>query len=132
MASGSVDVLICHHTLEHLLEPAAALREMARLLKPNGRLILHVPWERERRYAIHRPDEPNHHLYSWNAQTLGSLVKLCGFRLEKISTRRYGYDRFAANQSARLRLGATGFRLLRRALMALRPLREVELVGRKQ
>lgn len=131
VATGIADVVICHHTLEHLLEPVAALREMARILKPNGLLILHVPWERERQYAHYLPDEPNHHLHGWSAQTLGNLVNLCGFRSEHVATRRYGYDRFAANQATRLHLGESGFRILRRLLIALRPLREVELIAKK-
>lgn len=131
LPAETADVVICHHTLEHLLEPAAALHEMARLLKPGGRLILHVPWEREWRHACHRPDEPNHHLHTWNAQTLGNFVGLCGFRVDSVRTRRYGYDRFAANQAARFHLGQTGFRLLRGLMIAARPLREVELIARK-
>jgi SAM-dependent methyltransferase len=123
------DVALCHHTLEHLLEPAAALRQLARILKPNGRLVLHVPWERERRYARYQPDEPNHHLYHWNAQNLGNLLTVLGCKLETVSVRRYGYDRFAANLAARLRIGEGGFRLLRAALVAVRPLWEVELTG---
>jgi SAM-dependent methyltransferase len=47
--AGSVDVVICHHTLEHLLAPALALKEMCRLLRSGGRIWLSVPYERERR-----------------------------------------------------------------------------------
>jgi hypothetical protein len=49
--------------------------------------------------------------------------------IERIGVRAYGYDRFAANGAARWRLGEAGFRLLRRAQVLLRPLREVELVA---
>ena len=129
---ATAHVAICHQTLEHLLEPAKALRQLARILKPDGRLILHVPWERERRYARHRADEPNHHLYNWNAQNLGNLVGLCDFNVEAVTTRRYGYDRFAANLAVRLSAGERGFRLLRASLILLRPLREVELIARRQ
>jgi len=122
---------ICHQTLEHLLEPAEALRQLARVLKPGGKLILHVPWEREGRYAHYRADEPNHHLYDWNAQNLGNLVTVLGYRIESVGVRRYGYDRFAANLALRLRLGEKGFRAIRAGLLALRPLREVELIGRR-
>ena len=127
--AGVADVAICHQTLEHLLEPAAALRELARVLKPTGRLVLHVPWEVERRYRRYDPAEPNHHLYHWNAQNLGNLVTVLGWRIERIGVRAYGYDRFAANCAAQWHLGEAGFRLLRRALVLLRPLREVELVA---
>jgi SAM-dependent methyltransferase len=128
---ASVDVVICHHTLEHLLEPAAALQQLSRVLKPGGRLILHVPWERERRYAHFKADEPNHHLYTWNAQNLGNLVTVLGFKIETLAVRRYGYDRFAANTAARLRTGRLGFKMIRNLLISLRPLREVELICRR-
>ncbi len=126
---ATANVAICHQTLEHLLEPAEALRQLARVLQPGGRLILHVPWERERRYARYRADEPNHHLYHWNAQNLGNLVTVLGYRIETVGIRCYGYDRFAANLAIRLRVGERGFRAIRAGLIGLRPLREVELVA---
>lgn len=129
IADGSADVVICHHTLEHLLEPASALRALQRILRPGGRLVLHVPWERERRYARFNPAEPNHHLHGWNAQTLGNLATVLGWRIEHLTVRRYGYDRFAASLALKLRLGEPGFHVLRAALIALAPLREVELVA---
>ncbi len=127
----TADVVVCHQTLEHLLEPAKALKEFARILKPRGRLILHVPWERERRYSHFRAGEPNHHLYNWNAQNIGNLVSVLGCQIEAVQIRKYGYDRFAANLAARLRAGEMGFKLIRRGMIALRPLREVELIAAK-
>lgn len=132
LPDATAQVAICHQTLEHLLAPAEALRQLGRILKPDGRLILHVPWERERRYARYRADEPNHHLYNWNAQNLGALVALCGFKIESVTTRHYGYDRFAANKAVQFGIGERGFRLLRAGLIFLRPLREVELIARRK
>ena len=129
---ATAHVAICHHTLEHFLEPATALRQLARVLKPGGKLILHVPWEREHRYARYRPDEPNHHLYDWNAQNLGNLAAVLGYRIESVAIRRYGYDRFAANLAFRLHAGEPGFRAMRAGLIALRPLREVELLAARK
>ncbi len=126
---GLADVVLCHHTLEHLLEPATALRELRRILKVSGRLVAHVPWEREGRYARYAPDEPNHHLHGWNVQTLGNLAAVLGWRIDCVRVRRYGYDRLAAKLAARLRIGEPGFRLVRSLLVGLRPLREVELVA---
>lgn len=125
------DVVICHQTLEHLLDPAETLRQLRRVLIKDGRLILHVPWERERRYAHYRQDEPNHHLFNWNAQNLGNLVSVVGYKIESLNVRKYGYDRFAANLAFRCHLGEMGFRFLRACLVALRPFREVELVACK-
>ncbi|MEQ2007674.1 MAG: methyltransferase domain-containing protein [Limisphaerales bacterium] len=53
LADASADVVICHHMLEHALNPAASLAEIRRVLKPGGKLLLHVPFEKERRYRHH-------------------------------------------------------------------------------
>lgn len=127
--ADSADVVICHHTLEHVLEPVVALAGLERILRPGGRLLLYVPWERERRYGRFDPAEPNHHLHGWNAQSLGNLLTVLGWRIERVGVRRYGYDRFAAKLALRLHVGEPGFRALRALLIALRPLREVELVA---
>jgi len=130
LASSLADVVLCHHTLEHVLQPASFLGEMARLLKPEGTLLLVVPFEKEKRYWRDCPAEPNHHLYSWNAQSLGNLVRACGFTVVGIRIGKYGYDRFAASLAARTHLGEMGFRLLRAAMVFLKPFREIVLLAR--
>jgi SAM-dependent methyltransferase len=127
--AATVDVAICHHALEHIMQPTAALEEIGRLLRPGGRLLLFVPFERERKYRRFDPAEPHHHLYSWNAQTLGNLVQECGFRVNEAATGPFGYDRFAAVWANKLRLGESGFRALRRLLLTLKPAREVRIVA---
>jgi SAM-dependent methyltransferase len=131
LPDGAVDVAICHHTLEHVLRPADALEEIRRLLKPAGRLLLYVPFECEARYEHFLPAEPNHHLYSWNAQTLGNLVEEAGFDLSEAGIAEFGYDRFAATWAVKLRLGETGFRWLRRMLHIVGPAFEVRLIAIK-
>ena len=129
---GTVDVVICHHVLEHIAQPLSALQRMHRMMREQeGRLILVVPYETGRKYHRYDPLEPNHHLYSWNVQTLGNLVETTGFRVIEASRKRYGYDRFAAVWADRLHLGEPGFRILRRLLQAIRPLYEVVVVCAK-
>jgi SAM-dependent methyltransferase len=43
LARGSVDGVVFSHVLEHLSDPAAALRQAASLLKPTGLLFCEVP-----------------------------------------------------------------------------------------
>ncbi len=50
---GSFDACVNIVTLEHVREPAAALAEMARVLKPGGHLLLIVPHEWEVHQAPH-------------------------------------------------------------------------------
>ena len=52
---GRFDIVICHHVLEHVLNPIMELSRIRRLLKPAGRLLLYVPFERERRFRRYNP-----------------------------------------------------------------------------
>jgi SAM-dependent methyltransferase len=132
LRSGSANLLICHHVLEHVPSPAETLFELRRILAPDGRLLLFVPYETGRRSRQYLAEEPDHHLYSWTVQTLGNLVSACGFLPISIGIGEYGYDRLAAAWSCRLHLGEPGFRMLRRLALMLRPVREVRLVAAKR
>lgn len=37
------DVVVCHHVIEHLSDPIAAILEMRRVLRPGGHLVLGTP-----------------------------------------------------------------------------------------
>lgn len=43
IASASTDLVVCNHALEHFQELEPALEEIARVLKPDGRLYISVP-----------------------------------------------------------------------------------------
>ena len=128
----TADVVICHHVLEHVANPTEMLREARRVLKANGLLILHVPYEIEGRYRAFNPQEPNHHLYSWNVQTLGNLVITESFTLFEAGVKSFGYDRFAANLAVKFGLGELAYRGLRRLALLLRPGYEVKIIAKSQ
>ena len=132
LRSGSADVLICHHVLEHVSAPTETLAELRRILSPAGHLLLFVPYETQRRFRRYTEAEPDHHLFSWTPQSLGNLVHDCGFSVESAGLGEYGYDRIAAVWACRLRLGEVGFRLLRRLALVVRPAREVRIVATKR
>jgi SAM-dependent methyltransferase len=44
MDSFSVDLVISQEMLEHVLSPSAVMREIHRILRPDGTLYLQVPW----------------------------------------------------------------------------------------
>jgi SAM-dependent methyltransferase len=131
LTSDFADIVICHHVLEHVENPTEMLREARRILKPGGKLLLHVPFEKERKYRRFDSSEPNFHLFSWNAQTLSNLVISQQFMLVDAALGEFGYDRFAAKLAIRMHLGENGFRLLRRLAHLLRHGREVRVVARK-
>ena len=129
IANASVDTVVCHHALEHVPDPLGTLRELKRLLKPGGKLLLFVPFEKERRYRIFNPAEPNHHLFSWNVQTLGNLVSDAGFRIKEVCLQRFRFDRYAAVLAHRLHLGERTFRVLRWWGLVVAPEFEIRLVA---
>jgi SAM-dependent methyltransferase len=43
LVSGSVDLLVCYHVLEHVPDDLAAMRELARVLAPGGVGLVQVP-----------------------------------------------------------------------------------------
>ncbi|WP_319409903.1 methyltransferase domain-containing protein [uncultured Desulfosarcina sp.] len=131
LTDASIDTTICHHVLEHTPDPAQVLMEINRLLKNEGKLILIVPYEKERKYRIYDPIEPNHHLYSWNVQTLGNLVTDLGFKIKQAGLGRYGYDRALSVLALRLGMGAFGFRLMKKIALTIIPLLEVRIVAIK-
>jgi SAM-dependent methyltransferase len=131
IADGTMDVVLCHHTLEHVADPPAVLREIRRVLSSGGKLLLFVPLERGAKYSQFIPGEPNHHLYSWNTQTLGNLVRELGFDIAEAGTGEFGYSRFAAVWASKLHLGEMGFRGLRRLLHIVKPTREVRIIAVK-
>jgi SAM-dependent methyltransferase len=50
---GLVDVILCTETMEHVPEPAVFLTEAFRCLKPEGRLVLTVPFSARWHYVPH-------------------------------------------------------------------------------
>lgn len=43
LPSGSFDLVLCSHVLEHVPDDATAMKELCRMLKPSGRAILQHP-----------------------------------------------------------------------------------------
>ncbi|MBF9233916.1 class I SAM-dependent methyltransferase [Microvirga alba] len=43
LESGSIDVFVCNHVLEHIVDDISAMREIRRVLSPRGIAILQVP-----------------------------------------------------------------------------------------
>ncbi|HEY0779626.1 MAG TPA: methyltransferase domain-containing protein [Gemmatirosa sp.] len=72
---------VSSHALEHVEAPAAVLRELRRVLRPGGELLLLLPlddWRQRGQRHFHR-DDFDMHLYAWTPLTLGNLLVASGF-----------------------------------------------------
>jgi ubiquinone/menaquinone biosynthesis C-methylase UbiE len=88
LPSASVGVVTLWHVFEHLPHPVAALRDIARILEPDGVLILACPmadsWEARlfgRYWAGY--DVPRH-LFAYSRQTLPPLLQRVGFEPSEV------------------------------------------------
>jgi SAM-dependent methyltransferase len=55
LESGSVDMVICSHVLEHIPDDRKAMAELRRILKPEGSALLMVPQDRRRAETYEDP-----------------------------------------------------------------------------
>lgn len=87
---GSFDVVTLFNVLEHLREPVGTLREVYRILKKDGIVVMALPNFRSLGALIFRsywfPLELPRHLYQFTPATLGALLaRVGGMRLVKVN-----------------------------------------------
>jgi SAM-dependent methyltransferase len=51
-ADEAFDLIVCYHVLEHIPDDRAALREMARVLRKDGRALIQVPWHERPKVTV--------------------------------------------------------------------------------
>lgn len=75
--TGWADTVTMHDVLEHLIDPVAALAEVARILKPDGKLIVDHPDFRSPDGIHHW--KPVEHLWFMTADQLAAKLRQAGF-----------------------------------------------------
>jgi SAM-dependent methyltransferase len=127
LADESADVVISNHALEHTLAPLDELRDLRRVLRPGGKLVLWLPIDDWRAQRRPRPD-PNHHLYTWTPLLLANLLEEAGFTVEECRVVTHAWPPFTAFFA---RLPRSLFDLVARFWSAVRRRRQVMAVARK-
>jgi 2-polyprenyl-3-methyl-5-hydroxy-6-metoxy-1,4-benzoquinol methylase len=103
--SQSVDVVVCNNVLEHLWEPAVALKHVRRVLSPGGTAYVNVPsWQGKVflelaafRLGLTSPVEIDDHKAYYSRQELWRLVVASGFKPSRVEchTHKLGLNTFA-------------------------------------
>ena len=91
--TGRFSEVVCETALEHFDSPIKALSEMARVLSPDGRMIIVVPnlhyWRRLRRglapryEALRNAENPPDHKQGWDLVEMRNLAVQCGLVILK-------------------------------------------------
>lgn len=83
VADASFDAILCTQVLAHLPEPREALRELGRILRPGGQLLLSCPFsfqENERPFDFYRYTRYGlQHLLEKTGFNVIQLEPLCGY-----------------------------------------------------
>ena len=98
---ASFDAILCSEVLEHLPDPPKAIGEFARLLKPEGRLILTAPFASLVHFA------PYHYCTGFSRYWYEYYLPRYGFTIEELTP---NGDWFSYCRQELLRLGSTARR----------------------
>ena len=117
--ASSFDAVTLMEVIEHLPDPSALLREVGRILKPNGVLVVGTgngaSWTVRlvgARWGYFQVAEHGGHISFFNPLSLTLLARRCGFDVERSETRR-------VSLAERKEAGYLSYRLLRVATEVL-------------
>ena len=81
-ADDAFDLVTTLDVIEHIDDDVAALRELRRVLRPGGRLLVAVP---AFMFLWGKQDEVSHHRRRYTAATLGAALAGAGFAVDRTS-----------------------------------------------
>ena len=86
--SNYFDIITFNHVLEHVNNPLKTIKEIHRILKKDGALIIGVPNSNSLAYWLFKKNwyqlDVLRHLFNFSDKNLGNLLKKEGFKIKKV------------------------------------------------
>lgn len=91
----SFDVIYFNHVLEHIPDDTAALREVHRILRPGGLVVLGVPNEGAAFWQLAYRLQPavrasSDHIHHYTAETISARCEAAGFKIREVHSIGWG------------------------------------------
>jgi SAM-dependent methyltransferase len=102
---GQFDLIMLHHSFEHVPDPHATLQHIKRLLSPSGTAILRMPvagsfaWKEYRAHWAQL--DPPRHLHVQTPKSMRMLAESNGFAVSRIDMDSTGFQFWASEQYRR-------------------------------
>lgn len=99
----SFDIVICYHVLEHIIEDAKAMRELFRVLKKGGQVIIQTPFKEGDIYEdfsiVSKADRLKHfdqedHVRIYSVNGLSKRLQRAGFQVNTIVSQEENLNNF--------------------------------------
>lgn len=83
---ASFDAAVASEILEHLDDPAAALTEIARVVRPGGTVVISTPYRERIEYTLcihcNRKTPVNAHLHSFDERSMSEMLETAGCKVD--------------------------------------------------
>ena len=103
--SEQFDLIMMHHSFEHMAEPYAVLAEARRLLAPGGSLLLRIPLCSSEAFRVYGADwiqlDAPRHFYLHSDKSLRLLAERSGFQVASVAYDSTAYQFWGSEQNRR-------------------------------
>lgn len=99
---GRFDLVMLHHSLEHVPEPRKTLQHVARILSDTGKVLIRVPVMGKWAWRTYGTDwvqlDPPRHLYQFSEEGIGALAHSVGLRVRKVVFDSFEFQFYGSEQ----------------------------------
>lgn len=99
---GQFDLIMLHHSFEHIPSPFSALHEFHRLLRPNGIVLIRIPVAQTYAWKTYGTEwvqfDAPRHLYLYSVEGMKILADKAGFKVDKVRFDSTGFQIWGSEQ----------------------------------